>query len=82
MNQQNPDGGRRGQATAAPWPDPCGVLTGEWVTALAVSRDGSISSAGTAAGAGGTAGAGQRTQAGQRAQAGWRKSCARWPRAC
>ena len=58
MNQQNPDGGRRGQATAAPWPDPCGVLTGEWVTALAVSRDGSISSAGTAAGAGGTAGAG------------------------
>ena len=58
MNQQNPDGGRRGQATAAPQPDPCDVLTGEWVSALAVSRDESISSAGAAAGAAGTAGAG------------------------
>ena len=57
MNQQNPDGGRRGQATAAPWPDPCDVLTGEWVSALAASRDGSISSAGTA-GSGGAAGSG------------------------
>ena len=34
------------------------MLTGEWVSALAASRDGSISSAGAAAGAGGTAGAG------------------------
>ena len=58
MNQQNPAGGRRGQATAAPWPDPCDVLTGEWVSALAVSRDGCICSAGAAAAAGATAGSG------------------------
>ena len=34
MNQQSPDSGQRGQATVAWRPDPGGVFTGEWASAL------------------------------------------------
>jgi len=45
MSQQNPDSSRRGQATAGAGPDPCDVLTGEWVLALCAGGSGPMSPA-------------------------------------